>query len=276
MKTILFTKLLKEQSIDQLITLGKEWGIDGFDLCVRPDYPVNHDNFTEALPEAARRMRAAGLDIPMVTANYDILAPEHPIAIPLLKAMDEADVRFLKLGYFPFKPQTMNYQVEIAKIKATLASWIPFARRFNVKICYHTHSLYNIGLNCAAMAHILENLDPQYIGAYIDPAHLRVNGEPFDYALAMVKPWLSLVALKDVRLDRAEVNGHGKTVNNWLEGGQGMVDWTNVFKCLADIGYDGPVSIHSEYIKPGDPETIQKVQHEVEFFKRFTKPQNAN
>ena len=47
MRFIMFTKMLQKKSIDELIALAKAWGLDGYDLCVRPEYPVYPDNALE-------------------------------------------------------------------------------------------------------------------------------------------------------------------------------------------------------------------------------------
>ncbi len=51
MKEIMFTKMLQDKTIPQLAQIAHEWGLDGFDLCVRPDYPVNPDNAYDELPK---------------------------------------------------------------------------------------------------------------------------------------------------------------------------------------------------------------------------------
>ena len=274
MKEIMFTKMLQDKTIPQLAQIAHDWGLDGFDLCVRPDYPVNPDNAYEELPKAVEYMKSEGLAIPMVTGNFDLLTPDHPTAAPLLKAMDKADVRLLKLGYFKYDPWTMNYQVEVARVKAILKSWLPLARQYNVKICYHTHSNKNIGINGAAKAHLLEDLDPLYFGAYIDTGHLRAEGEDFATALGMVRPWLSIVSVKDMLVERITKANHGSTKNQWLSAGQGMVDWTYVFDCLRRVGFDGPVSIHCEFHDQGDPFMV-RAQREAEFFRPFFQPKPA-
>lgn len=269
MKLILFSKMLKDKSIPQLADLAQEWGLDGFDLCVRPDYPVEPTNALVELPKAVEYFKKRNLEIPMVTGNFDLLTPEHPTAPMILEAMDKANVRLLKLGYFNYDPWTMNYQVEVAKTKAILKSWLPLARKYNVKICYHTHSNKCIGLNGAAMAHLLEDLDPQYFGAYIDAGHLRAEGENFATALGMVRPWLSIVAVKDVLIHRqVHDNGHGQGQNKWLTAGNGMVDWTFVFDCLKRVDFKGPVSVHCEF-KCEPEEFIPNAKDEVAFFKKF-------
>ena len=147
MQLIVFSKMLKQKSIAELIDLAQRHGYDGYDLAVRPGHPVNPDNAAAALPQAQAQMARAGLRIGMVTGNFDLLTADHPLAEPLLAAMDSADVRLLKLGYFKFEPETMDYWEQVESVRQALAAWEKLARVYNVKICYHTHSHYCMGLN---------------------------------------------------------------------------------------------------------------------------------
>ena len=63
MKFVYFTKLLKGQDLDGLVGFCKDTGLDGFDLAVRPGYPVHPDNVAAELPKAARQFKDAGLII---------------------------------------------------------------------------------------------------------------------------------------------------------------------------------------------------------------------
>ncbi|MBN2449642.1 MAG: sugar phosphate isomerase/epimerase [Lentisphaeria bacterium] len=268
MRLVMFSKMLKEKSPEELIRLAREWGLDGYDLCVRPGYPVSPENAAEELPRVVRLLRAEGLDIPMVTGNFDLLEPEHPTAEPLLHAMDLADVRLLKLGYFKYDPTKQDYQAEVSRVRSAFGRWQEASRRHNVRICYHTHSNRCMGLNAAGLAHLLEGFDPACLGAYLDPAHLVVEGEDIATALGMVRPWLSIVAVKDVLLRRVEKNGHGSVSRDWVVAGEGVVDWTQVFESLGKVGYGGPVSVHCEFrVAPEDfPGAAAR---EVAFFRRF-------
>jgi sugar phosphate isomerase/epimerase len=247
MQLVLFSKMLRDKSVADLIAFAHEQGLEGYDLCVRPEYPVNPDNAAEALPDAVRRMREAGLSVPMVTGNFDLLTPDHPTAEPLLRAMDRADVRRLKLGYFGFDPHKQEYAQEVEKVRRAFAGWEPLARRHNVRVCYHTHSERCLGLNAAALLHLLQGFDPRALGAYLDTGHLVAEGEEFAVAVGMVKPYLAIVGLKDVVKARVERNGHGAYQLDWVPAGQGMVDWTAVFTELARVGFDGPLSVHCEF-----------------------------
>ena len=266
MNLVVFSKSLRERSIPELIALAHEAGFGGYDLCVRPEYPVNPDNVATALPEAARLMRAEGLDVPLVTGNFDLLGPDHPTAEPLLAAMEAAGLPFLKLGYFFFKPEEQDYWPEVDRARRLLEAWEEPARRHGVCICYHTHSDRCLGLNCAALMHLLQGRDPACIGAYLDPAHLVVEGEEWAVGVAMVRPYLRLVALKDVLLKREEKNGHGHELREWVPAGAGMVDWTNVFAELRRVGWDGPLSVHCEFEVP-PAEYHEALLREVRFFR---------
>jgi sugar phosphate isomerase/epimerase len=264
---VVFSKMLKQKTVDELIEVAQEYGFEGYDLCVRPEYPINPDNVGETLGDAVRKMARAGLRIPMITGSLDLLTPDNPTAEPLLGAMDGADVRLLKLGYFWFDPLTQDYWQEVSRIRTALEGWERLARKYNVKVCYHTHNDRCMGLNAAALAHLINGFDPQYIGAYLDPLHLVLEGEEFTFGLAMVQKYLSLVALKDVLKWREEKHGHGSVAFKVVPAGEGMVDWTAVFSDLKRVDYQGPLSMHCEYhASVGDFWDVLK--REVVFFKQ--------
>ncbi len=265
MQLIVFSKLLRERSIDELIELAQEHGFAGYDLAVRPGHPVTPDNAAVALPEAARRMAAAGLVIPLVTGPTDLVEPDDPRSAPLLAAMDAADVRLLKIGYFRFDP-SQGYWEQVDAARRKLARWAELGRAHGVVICYHTHSGPFLGLNGAGIMHLLRDQDPEGLAAYLDPGHLRVDGEPFPLALAMTRDYLRALSLKDVLLERVEQNGHGATRRRWVPAGQGQVDWTQVFTILGQGGFDGPLSIHCEF--EAAPEDFARLfAAEVAFFR---------
>lgn len=246
MKLILFSKMLKDRSIDELADLAAVLGIDGYDLAVRPGHPVNPDNVAEALPRAAATLRARGFDIPMITANTDLVDAAATGVDTLLAAMAAAEVPRVKLGYYKIDLAT-DYWVAVDECRAKLAAWGEKAKSHGVQVVYHTHSNRCMGLNAGMLAHLLRGLDPSGVGAYLDTGHLTGEGEEFAVALAMQKEHLAAVSLKDFMLRREAHNGHGRKASNVVEAGQGMTDFTAAFECLHGIGYTGPASIHCEF-----------------------------
>ena len=267
-----FTKIFPGVEVDQLIAAAHDCGIEGFDVCLRGGFPINPQNVGAKLPDACRRIRAAGLDVPMISGEGGLLSPDDPTAVPILAAMDEAGVRLLKLGYYRFDPLTQNYWDEVGKARKAMAGWENLARRYHVKVCYHTHA----GLmfcNCATLMHLLKDFDPQWIGAYIDPGHMRIEGEPFPLGTAIVSDCLCAVGLKDVALAREPKDGHGHAVASFgVSAGEGMVDWTEVFGVLGRLGFAGPLSVHCvvmAYAKVPPDRHAEYIRREFEFFRRL-------
>ncbi len=265
-KLILFSKLFKDFKVEELITLAREAGVDGYDLCVRPGYPINPDNAAGELVKAVKKFKQAGLEVPMATGNFDLLYPEHPTAEPILSAMDKADVRLLKLGYYFFDPIKQDYWQEVDRIRKGFERWSVLAKKYNVKICYHTHCNRCMGLNGSALAHLLRGFDPKYFGAYMDPCHLAIEGEEFAFAIAIMKDYLSILGLKDTLINRAEKNGQSSKATHMVRAGEGVVEWPTVFADLARVKFTGPLSVHCEFEVP-PAELMPAVKSEVKFFR---------
>ena len=58
MRYVYFTKTLQKLDLAGLIDFCKDTGLEGFDLAVRPGYPVTPDNAVKELPAAAKRVHA--------------------------------------------------------------------------------------------------------------------------------------------------------------------------------------------------------------------------
>lgn len=269
MKLILFAKMFKGHSLDELADIACDWGVDGYDLAVRPEYPVNPDNAATALGQAAELFSKRGLSIPMVTGNFDLLLPDAPNAEPLVAAMGEAGVGLLKLGYFKYDPAAQDYWQEVDAVRRAFEGWEKLGRKHGVKICYHTHSNRCMGLNAGLLMHLLRGFDPQYVGAYLDTAHLCAEGEEFAIAAQVAGEYFSILSVKDMLLQRGEKNGHGTKKARTVVAGEGMVDWTAVVAELTRIGFDGPLSIHCEFEVPEGEKFVPTARREAAFFRRL-------
>ena len=201
----------------------------------------------------------------MVTGSLDLIDPDKPTVEPILKAMDRANIRLLKLGYFPFDPVNQDYWQEVSNARKALARWEELGKTYQVKICYHTHSRGFLGLNCAALMHLVAGFNPLHIGAFIDPVHLVLEGEEFPVGAAMVQQYLSIVSVKDVMLRKIATGGHSAVELEVVPCGTGMVDFDSVFSTLRRINFPGPLTVHCEFENASEPEFSDLVNHEVVF-----------
>lgn len=266
---IAFSKIYPDKDVNQLIELAHESGFEGYDLCLRPGFPIHMENVRQRLPEAHQKLQAAGLSLPMISCNLTV--PQEPEAELLLEAMDKSDVRLLKLGYKKFAPLQQNYWTVVDETRREIAGWAALGEKYGVRICIHTHSTL-FACNCASLMHLLKDFDPRWFGAYIDPAHMLMEGENFSMGAAMTRDYLCAVGLKDALVRQIPKADHGGSkLDLGVEAGKGMVDWTEVFSTLAAFAFKGFFSAHCtvlNYSKIPPDNHAAYIRAECAFFKQ--------
>ncbi len=240
MKFIYFTKTLKELGPNALIEFCKEVGVDGLDLAVRPGYPIEPSNVLVELPKFAALMKQKNLDIPLVSAPTSLIDADAKDAKNIFEACASAGVPMVKIGYFTYKG---NFKDDLKVAKNKLEGFLKLARATKVKAVYHTHSGNNIGNNAVSLLELLKDFDPHHIGAFADTGHLAVNGGPIKMELEIIKPWLSLVAIKDILWEQSKAGWAFKVV----PAGKGIVRWLDASNGIKDAKFQGTIVIHGEY-----------------------------
>lgn len=240
MRYVYFTKMLRELDVAGLIDFCKETGLEGFDLAVRPGYPVTPANAAKELPAAAKKFKDAGLVIGLVTASTDLIDPEGKQAVALFDACAKSGVPAVKVGYFPYRAP---FETSLRDGRKRMAGFAKLAEKTKVKACYHTHSGANLGNNAAGARLLMQDLDPHHVGVFFDTGHTAVNGGPVRMELDMVRSWLSLVAIKDAVWQKQKDGWRWDVVPV----GDGMVRWGDVAKGLKECRYSGTISLHGEY-----------------------------
>jgi sugar phosphate isomerase/epimerase len=243
MKYIFFSKMVREQSVAELIRSVKRIGADGVDLAVRPGHPVNPDNVRKVLPETVRQFAEAGLSVPMVSTPTEFNDPKARFAEELWAACHDAGVANVKIGYWSYPGR--DYWKLVDAARKQLEGLQNLSTRFGVKACLHTHSGNFVGVNASSVMHLAKGFNPFAIGVYLDPGHLNVNGEPLTMAFDMVSEYLALVAVKDSLVQKGE--GAKPRASHFLPLGQGTVDWREMMRNLVARKYEGSLSFHSEY-----------------------------
>jgi sugar phosphate isomerase/epimerase len=257
MHIIHFSKIFPHADAAQLIRYAQITGAEGYDLAARPGYAIGPDNI-EALPAFVTTLRKSDLAVPMITAPGDFLSSQSELAPRYLKAMANAEVPLIKLGYFKFDPNR-DYWEAVDVIRREMAGWEKLAREYQVTVCYHTHSGSCMGQNASALAHLIHGFDPHYIGGYLDPCHLRLCGEEFAFAAAVMGDQLKIVSLKDVTSPPRQL----------VPAGEGHVNWDDVFGVLVARNFNGPLTVHTEFELPEGEAALPLVAKEIAYFKKF-------
>jgi sugar phosphate isomerase/epimerase len=240
MQFVYFTKSLQSLDVPGLISFCKDVGLDGVDFTVRPGYPVTPENAAVELPKAAKSFRDAGLAIGLVTAPTGLIDPESRESRGLFEAGRAASVGAIKIGYFPYRGK---FDTALADARGKLAGFVRLAERTGVKACYHTHSGGNLGNNAGGLRLLLQDLDPHHIGVFFDTGHTAINGGPVRMELDMIRPWISLVAIKDMHWTKGQDTWNAHVV----PAGEGIVRWADFAQGIKEIKFSGTISLHAEY-----------------------------
>jgi sugar phosphate isomerase/epimerase len=262
MQFVYFTKELKALDAKGLIAFCKEVGVDGVDMAVRPGYPVNPDNALTVLPATARALKAEGLVIGLVSASTDLNDPEGKTAKTLFEACGKAEVPALKLGYFPYRG---GYEEAVKNARTRMAAFAKLAEQAKVRACYHTHSGNYLGCNAAGLRLLLQDLDPHHVGAFVDTGHTAVNGGPIRLELDIVRPWLSLLAIKDMVWEKGPSGWAHKVV----PAGGGIVHWNEVGQGVKECKFNGTISLHGEYPAADLDERKKLAKQELALLKKY-------
>ena len=252
MQLVRFTKFWEDLSVRELGERASELGYDGLDLAVRDGHAINADNVTDELPSAVHAWRDLGVSCPMISSSTDLIDPDAPEAVTLFEAAAAAGVPRIKIGYFKFSPGE-SFEELWSLARRRLDGFQRLSRRTGVLTMYHTHSGQCLGSNCAGLRHLLQDYDPEDVGAYVDLGHLAINGEDVQIGLAMLRDRVSALGGKDARHFPDERPGRrARFSDGFVFLGQGAAEWPEAVGLLKAWGFDGPITIHTEYTTDQD------------------------
>jgi sugar phosphate isomerase/epimerase len=252
---IYFTKFLRGLGPEEIAGIVKKLNLDGLDLAVRGGQCVNPDNVREELPRAMKIWKKAGLSVPLVSTETSLTDPRDPTVQPIWAACAEAGVENIKVGYWRWR-EGESYSKTLDQARRDLEGFQKLSAKHGVRTLVHTHSGFYLGCNASSAMALLRDFDPRYVAVYLDPAHVAVNGEPLELALAIIGDNLAMVAAKNVAYVPTRESSSTKWDRKWCLLRDGLVDWPRAVALLRKRGYKGPLSLHGEYTGPEDLDAI--------------------
>lgn len=249
MQTVLFTKLFRGRSLEEIGASAAALGFDGIDLLIRPGHQVEPGD-PAAIAAAVRRLAEDGLATPMATT--DLTDAAAPWAEPSLAACAEAGIGLIRLGYWKYDP-ARGYAACFEAARRDLDGLAVLAAKTGVRLAIQLHgdTIHGSGAQTAAL---LADHDPALVGAYPDPGNQTVQDgrEDWRFTLDILRPWLCCVGVKNGGWFAGELaaSGQRRWRSDWLGIPDGMVPWDEIAAFLVETGYAGPLSFHSHYEVP--------------------------
>lgn len=274
MKFALFTDDLSDLSIREACRAAQQAGFDGLDLTLRPGGHVRPENAQQGLAAAHEIANEEGVEIVMVTTG--ITAADAPFAEQVMSAAHFQHREF-KLGYWRYEPfGTLARQLDDARRK--LEGIVNLARRYHIRPCLHAHS-GPILSNGPLLYLLLKDFAPADVGAYVDTMHMSYEGggSGWELMLDLLAPWVALAGVKNYVLRPAQRDAYGQQRFELKKAplADGIAPLPQFFQRLKQIGYDGIVSLSSEYKGPGSfrplstPELLEQAAADLSYLKRL-------
>ncbi len=261
---LMFSKHLQELDFEQLGKVVSEMGFEGVDLTVRNGGHIEPSEARTKLPFAAETLQKFKLCLPMITTNFVDAA--EPFAEEVFAVAADCGVKFIKLGYWRYRDfGSLKQLIEVAK--RSLEGIAKMAERYSVCAVVHTHSGNFLTASPFVLAELLEGFDPQFVAAYVDAGHIFVEGGLMGWQQGMevLSGKIRVVACKDY----AWLKRDGKWDAKVVPIGEGIVRWREFFSCLRKLGFDGPISVHSEYEGWTTEQVIAQTRKDLTVLKRF-------
>lgn len=239
-----FTKPLQHLPYREMARTIAAMGFDGIEGAVRPKGHVVPERVDEDLPRLAEALRAEGLSFTVMTSAINEVSAGQ-MTEKILRAAASAGVKRYRMGYYkydlgkPIRPQ-------LDEFRRRLKDLVALSRELGIKPIYQNHSGKDyFGAPVWDLCEVLADFDPGHVGIAFDIGHATVEGgKAWPLHFATARPHLDTVYIK-------EPSWQNNTLG-WGPLGEGAVD-KGFYKLLKDGGFEGPVSLHVEYLGHDDP-----------------------
>ncbi len=261
---LMFSKHLQALNFEQLGEAVAAIGFDGVDLTVREGGHIEPADAPKQLPIAVQTLRRFGLTVPMITTNFT--SADQPHAASTFAVAADCGVRFVKLGYWRYRDfGSLKALISIARKQ--LEGLAQLAERYNLCAVVHSHSGDFLTASPFVLAQLIDGFDTNFVAAYVDAGHFFVEGglRGWQQGLELLAGKVRVVACKDF----AWLRENGRWRVRVVPIGEGIVRWREFFACLRQMGFDGPLSVHSEYEGWSTEQVIEQTKKDLPLLKRF-------
>jgi len=238
-----FTKFLYMMNFDELAAGIADAGFDGVEITARAkDSFIPPERAADELPKLKEALAKHNLEIMILTT--DVVKAGDKVHEAMLRAAAAIKIPRYRLGFFrydlkqPIVPQLAALQPVFRDIAA-------MNREIGIAAMCQNHSGADMmGATVWDLHSLIKDYPVKEIGCVFDIRHAAVEGgEAWPIYFDLMKPHLGAVSVKDFHW-----NGRK---SEHVPLGTGQVD-PKFFKMLQQTSFDGPITVHVEYLTKGD------------------------
>ncbi|WP_435320862.1 sugar phosphate isomerase/epimerase family protein [Haloarchaeobius sp. TZWSO28] len=283
MKTALFTKVLGERSLTEVVDIAAEMGYDGVEPMGRephlpPETPLDQVEHLRA------RLDEHGLDVPCFatyTGGYvDTTDEEREAALADLRHCLEIATT-LDCGLVRHSVEGPPVRHAVESDFETAAAWFrraaDLADEYDIRLAVEIHA-HKLTETTESTLKLLEMVDRDNVGAIHDAGNMFIVDAPYGpETVERLGDRLFHVHVKDERrVDDDSLPGtfeletrHGLELFQPRRLGDGDVDHRPLIAALADAGYDGSLTVEC-HVPTDDPDSdLDVARHELAVLREY-------
>ncbi len=250
-KICAFTKPFQSLSFQELSDRMKEVGFDGIEGTIRKGGHIEPEEVPDKLPEMVEALKKNNLELTIMASSINQVTP---LVEKQLQTASKLGIKRYRVQYYTYnlKKPLIPQLREAHKKARDLAQ---MNAELGITACYQNHAgAKYVGAPIWDLEILLNGIPPEHFGVAFDIRHATVEGgTTWETHFALIKKRIQIIYVKDFRW----VDGNRKPVNVPLGSEGSRVD-TRFFKLLAQSGYQGPISLHEEYLNHRDPKEVPK------------------
>ncbi len=243
-----FTKPFQSLSYDELADRIAELGVDGIEATIRDGGHIEPEQVPDELPKMVEALRQRGLVITVLTSGIN--DPNDPLTESVLRTAAGLGIQRYRMKYFnydlkqPVAKQINQWRSQLRELAALNAE-------IGIRAVYQNHASGKVlGAAIWDLAQVLRGIPIDQIAVAYDIRHATVEGGmSWPITFKMIRPHIDTVYVKDF------VWGDGRSRPTNVPLGEGRID-PKFFKMLANTNFDGPISLHEEYLDHRRPELV--------------------
>jgi hypothetical protein len=247
-KLALVSRHLQWTDAENGIAVAKAAGFPAILWTVRRGSHIEPEQVETELPRIVKLTREAGIDTPMIITAIGDETSEHAGAI--LATMQELGIRLYRAATPQYDYNT-PIQPQLSACRKKLAGVARLNERYDATAAFHTHSYANtIGGSAWDLLMLMTDLDPRYVGLNYDIGHVTAKGGMgWRESIRAAGPYLHSVSIKDFYWEKEAVVPASQWPwrTRFVRPGDGMVDFSDLFRYLQSIGFQGPFENYFEY-----------------------------
>lgn len=236
-----FEKFLQDLSYDQLADTIAELGFVGIEATVRNKGHVLPERVEEDLPKLVEALKKRDLEI--TTMASDVLNPSQPLTEKVLNTAVSLGIKSYRMGFYRYDlKQPILKQLE--EIRPGLNELAAMNRELGISALYQNHSDAKfMGATIWDLYSLIKDIPTSEISCAFDIRHATIEaGLSWPVLYDVIKPHIGALYVKDFEWK-------GRKAEH-VPLGTGRVD-PKFFKIVKKDNFQGPISLHVEYLKKG-------------------------